>query len=69
MAWLAVNYYGQREFIFEYRPNSVYYTENGNKVRDWDYEDEDNVVIELPKGTIKKIIGRGLSWEDEPVEI
>lgn len=69
MAWLAVNYYGQREFIFEYSPNSVYYTENGNKVRDWDYEDEDNVVIELPKGTIKKIIGRGLSWEDEPVEI
>lgn len=25
--------------------------------------------IELPKGTIKKIIGRELSWEDKPVEL
>lgn len=25
--------------------------------------------IELPKGTISKLIGRGLSWEDEPVEL
>jgi hypothetical protein len=23
----------------------------------------------LPKGTIKKIIGRELTWEDEPVKI
>lgn len=26
-------------------------------------------TIELPKGTIKKLIGRDLTWEDEPVEI
>lgn len=25
--------------------------------------------INLPKGSIKKLIGRGLSWEDEPVEL
>jgi hypothetical protein len=25
--------------------------------------------IELPKGTINKLIGRELSWEDEPVEL
>lgn len=25
--------------------------------------------VPLPKGTIKKLIGRELSWEDEPVEI
>lgn len=25
--------------------------------------------IELPKGSIKKLIGRELKWEDEPVEI
>ena len=25
--------------------------------------------IELPKGTISKLIGRELSWDDEPVEL
>lgn len=25
--------------------------------------------VELPKGTIKKLIGRELKWEDEPVEL
>lgn len=26
-------------------------------------------AIKLPKGTIKKLIGRDLSWQDEPVEL
>lgn len=26
-------------------------------------------TVVLPKGTIKKLIGRDLTWEDEPVEI
>ena len=25
--------------------------------------------IELPKGTIAKLIGRELTWDDEPVEL
>ena len=25
--------------------------------------------LELPKGTIKKLIGKELSWKDEPVEL
>ena len=25
--------------------------------------------VELPKGSIKKLIGRELTWEDEPVEL
>ena len=25
--------------------------------------------IELPAGTIKKLIGRDLTWEDKPIEI
>jgi hypothetical protein len=25
--------------------------------------------LDLPKGTIEKIIGRSLTWEDEPVQI
>lgn len=30
---------------------------------------QENIAIELPKGTIKKLIGRDLTWEDEPVEL
>lgn len=26
-------------------------------------------VVHLPEGTIKKVIGRELTWEDEPVEL
>lgn len=37
------------------------------------YNDPDdgwrNIAIKLPKGTIKKLIGRELTWEDEPVEL
>lgn len=27
------------------------------------------VFIPIPKGTIRKLIGRNLSWEDEPVKL
>lgn len=26
-------------------------------------------MIELPKGSTKKLIGRELTWDDEPVEL
>ena len=26
-------------------------------------------IFQLPKGSIKKLIGRDLSWNDEPVEL
>jgi len=26
-------------------------------------------VVELPKGSIEKLIGKKLTWEDEPVEL
>lgn len=35
----------------------------------WGYNLHNDVCIELPKGTIKKILGRELTWEDEPVEL
>lgn len=28
-----------------------------------------NFIVSLPKGSIKKLIGKELTWEDEPVEI
>lgn len=30
---------------------------------------DEGSYIELPKGSIKKLIGRELSWNDEPVEL
>jgi len=29
----------------------------------------DSNVVKLPKGTIKKLIGKDLTWEDNPVEL
>lgn len=65
MAWVAVNRYGD-EYIFEAFPErlqSVWaptFCEYENRVYDY---------VELPKGSIKKLIGRELSWDDEPVEL
>lgn len=37
------------------------------------YDDSDgfyvDISIKLPHGSIKKLIGRALTWDDEPVEI
>ena len=37
----------------------------------WDefLEPDNPFAIVLPKGTIKKLIGRDLDWSDEPVEL
>lgn len=33
-----------------------------------DYGNEDSEIF-LPKGTIKKLIGKDLDWSNEPVEL
>lgn len=76
MAWVAVDKDG-KEWIFAYKP----YRKDGNrslyKLYDpsyWSDEDvseygnEDTGIL-LPKGSIKKLIGRDLTWQDEPVEL
>lgn len=35
----------------------------------WNLQSEYDKVIFLPKGSIKKLIGRELSWSDEAVEL
>lgn len=65
MAWVAVNWNGD-EYIYEAMPERFYHR--------WlpaicEYQDRVYEYIELPKGTIKKLIGRELSWNDEPVEL
>lgn len=56
MAWVATNANGM-EFLFEKKPFRV-----------GDYWIGDS-IFHLPKGSIKKLIGKELSWKDEPVEL
>ena len=76
MAWVAVDKFG-KEGIFAFRPfridsNSLLYKlwepEYWSDEDVSDYGNEDT-EIKLPKGTIKKLIGRDLTWEDNPVEL
>lgn len=68
MAWVAVHKNG-KEGIFANKPSK------GAKLEWWYDEQEDDAgvlydtEIPLPKGSIKKLIGRDLTWEDEPVEL
>lgn len=62
MGWLAVDKDG-REMCYENKPS------RSDVAPIWvscelfeDYEI-------LPKGSIKKLIGRNMTWEDEPVEL
>lgn len=69
MVWLAVNERG-REFISENKPKYDGF--------EW-YDSYDcymecqcfdmSTTIELPKGTIAKILGRELTFEESPIEI
>lgn len=46
------------------------YKHNGQYEDIWDFEDNFRIPkIKLPKGSIKKLIGKELTWEDEPVEL
>ena len=56
MSWVAVDKNGD-EYIYECRPH---------RDRDeWCACD----FLELPKGSIKKLIGRDLTWENHPIEL
>ena len=66
MAWIAVDK-NDDEYIFEKKPLRSY-TGYWNVVY-LDYEDRDSCCLELPRGSIKKLIGRELTFEDEPVEL
>ncbi len=62
MAWVAVTKRG-REFISMCKPIRVLDEDNYYGWKDM------FVAMYLPYGSIKKLIGRGLSWYDEPVEL
>ncbi|MBD5173823.1 MAG: fructan hydrolase [Bacteroidales bacterium] len=62
MAYLAVDKDGA-EWIYDASPT------RRKKTEEWSCEWPEDGQIELPKGSIAKLIGRELTWEDEPVEL
>lgn len=73
MAWVCVGYSG-KEFIFNNKPHRRIYEnvfqidENDIFTHEW-IDDKYCGCINLPKGTINKLIGRKLTWDNEPVEL
>lgn len=67
--WLAVNKDGT-EYIFEGEPERSPTWEDSENRTYWGcYDDYSNRgYIELPKGSIEKLLGRKLTWDDKPVE-
>ena len=57
MAWLAVDYDGA-EWIYRAHP-----------FREETRFKTNSECVELPKGSIKKLIEKELSWNDKPVEL
>lgn len=68
MGWLAVDK-DLEEYIFDCKPDRFDCENDGY----WDIPDDldpdDYSCIELPFGSIEKLIGKVLTWEDDPVEI
>lgn len=63
MAWVAVDKDGT-EFMCCSRPFRRYLLGEW-----WPDADSDRIVIPLPRGTVEKLIGKQLTWEDDPVEL
>ena len=62
MAWVAVDK-GGRECIYQFRP--IKREMDGELMPRYEY----SMCLTLPKGSIKKLIGKDLTWQDKPVEL
>ena len=66
----ALKKYADNDSLDKYMQEEGYQYEES---KEGTYDDPDegfrDISIELPNGTIKKLIGRELTWEDEPVEL
>ena len=63
MSWVAVDKNGT-EAVYTNKPERFLYDQN---VGAWyDFYGKD---VRLPSGSIEKLIGRKLTWENEPVEL
>lgn len=57
--------------IFKGKAKYCHKTEKNIGIGEWifKYTDSLNKVFSLPQGSIEKLIGRKLTWKDEPVEL
>ena len=65
MAWISTDKNGT-EAIFTNKPERINYE------TEWpedEWYDRHGMYVNLPPGSIEKLIGRKLTWEDDPVEI
>ena len=63
MAWVAVNEDGSEIIVNDNR-----YLERDEDLGEWTtygYSD----IVQLPYGSIKKLLGREMTWEHEPIEL
>jgi len=68
MPYVAVNKNGTEVIADELERNHYMYKNEWSESMDISGSDWNNAV-ELPKGSIEKLIGRKLTWEDESVEL
>lgn len=67
MAWVCVFENGV-EYIF-YKLPRRYIPKSKNYYKGWLPQERDKKYHKLPKGSIKKLIGRELNWSDDCVEL
>lgn len=65
MAWVAVNKDGT-ELIGE---DEYWFKRVDRRGRWFPSDDFATPIFELPRGSIEKLIGRKLTWNDEPIEL
>ncbi len=58
MAWVAVDK-NKSEWTFSYKPSKM----------GFQWLHSIGQAVAFPKGSIEKLIGKKLTWEDEPVEL
>ncbi len=68
MSWVAVEQDGC-EIVFPEKPHRMEDCGFWNYMEDVGAEVEITIEVDLPKGSIKKLIGKDLTWEDDPVEL
>ena len=74
MAWVAVNWENNQEVIFTNKPKRIKFCDGA--IKNWHEEvqigfDEtsEKYGVDLPSGTIKKLIGREVTFMDESIEL
>ena len=68
MAYVCVNKNGQ-EKIFNSMPSRDSFGMTNTFWSVSDYYSENDYGIDLPRNSISRLIGRQLTWKDEPVEL